>query len=96
MRVTIHPGDLDHQGLLAYFATSRLNAISDAFDSIHLIELWLKLEDTESTSNKICELRITRSGHQFFVIKKSRDFEESILLAIDELLNRIGEKSKGV
>jgi ribosome-associated translation inhibitor RaiA len=94
MKVSIHAGDIDQKGLLAYFATTKLNAVTIAFDSIESVDLWLKIEKTENAANKICELSIFHNGQRFFAIKKSSDFEESILLAIDELLTRINGKVK--
>jgi putative sigma-54 modulation protein len=59
------------------------------YDDIIGVEVFLKLEKTQSSENKITEIRIDIPGNELFAKKQSKSFEESTDNAIDALKKQI-------
>ena len=86
-------------GNWSLFVQDKVKKLSKFYDEILAAEVFLKLENTQDTDNKIVEIKIEIPGNNLFSRKQSKTFEESTDLAIDALklqLIKHKEKMRGV
>ena len=84
---------------LEKFIQNKVKKLLQFYDEIIAVEVFLKLENTQSLENKITEIRIEIPGNDIFAKKQSKSFEESTDNAIDALkrqLTKHKEKIRGL
>jgi len=99
MKTTINAIKFDADRKLVVFVQDKIKKLSKFYDDILAAEVFLKLENTQDTDNKIVEIKIEIPGNNLFSRKQSKAFEESTDLAIDALklqLIKHKEKMRGV
>ncbi|OFY52738.1 MAG: ribosomal subunit interface protein [Bacteroidetes bacterium RBG_13_46_8] len=99
MKTTINAIKFDADRKLVAFVQDKVRKLSKFYDDILAAEVFLKLENTQETDNKIVEIKIEIPGNSLFSRKQSKTFEESTDLAIDALklqLIKHKEKMRGV
>jgi len=99
MKTTINAIKFDADRKLVVFVQDKIKKLSKFYDDILAAEVFLKLENTQETDNKIVEIKIEIPGNNLFSRKQSKAFEESTDLAIDALklqLIKHKEKMRGV
>jgi putative sigma-54 modulation protein len=74
---------------LEKFIQNKVKKLVQFYDDIIGVEVFLKLEKTQSSENKITEIRIDIPGNELFAKKQSKSFEESTDNAIDALKKQI-------
>jgi len=95
MKITINAIKFDADRKLVLFVQNKVKKLAKFFDDILGVEVFLKLENTQDTDNKIVELKIDIPGNSLFSRKQSKTFEESTDLAVDALkLQLIKHKEK--
>jgi putative sigma-54 modulation protein len=84
---------------LETFVENKIKKLAQFYDDIIGAEVFLKLENTQNTENKISEIKIELPGNDLFVKKQSKTFEEATDNAIDALkiqLKKHKEKVRGL
>jgi len=95
MKTTINSIKFDADRKLVAFVQDKVKKLSKFYDEIVAAEVFLKLENTQDTDNKIVEIKIEIPGTNLFSRKQSKTFEESTVLVIDALkLQLIKHKEK--
>jgi len=95
MKTTINSIKFDADRKLVAFVQDKVKKLSKFYDEIVAAEVFLKLENTQDTDNKIVEIKIEIPGNHLFSRKQSKTFEESTVLVIDALkLQLIKHKEK--
>lgn len=74
---------------LETFVEGKIKKLTLYYDDIIGAEVFLKLENTQNTENKIAEIKLEIPGNDLFAKKQSKSFEESTDSAIDALKKQI-------
>jgi len=74
---------------LNQFADQKVSKLEHFFDGIVKAEVILKLDKSESSENKIAEIRLKLPGGELFSKKQTKTFEESVDLACDALRKQL-------
>ena len=74
---------------LETFVEGKVKKLGQYSDDIIGAEVYLKLENTQDTDNKVAEIKVDIPGNEFFVKKQSKTFEESTDSAVDALKRQI-------
>lgn len=99
MNIQIHSVRFDADKKLLDFINLKVNKLSQFNDQILGAEVFLRLDKSEDSSNKIAEIKMNSPVQPLFARKKSKSFEEAIDLAIDALkkqITRQKEKLRGM
>ena len=81
------------------FIRERLQKMQLLFEGVIGSEVILKLENTDSQSSKVVEIRLFIPGYDLFAKKQARTFEESTDLAVEALRKQLvkhKEKIRGI
>ncbi len=89
MNITIQSVRFTASEHLNHFTQQKVSKLEHFFDSIVNAEIILKLDKSESSENKIAEIRLKLPGGELFSKKQTKTFEESIDLACDALRKQL-------
>lgn len=78
---------------LKEFINEKVNRLSHQYARIEAAEVTLKLDKSDVTANKICEIRLLVPGHDLFAERQEESFEEAVMNTVDALQKQI-EKLK--
>ena len=87
-KITIQSTNFKSSRKLSAFVRKHVAKLEVLSDRIVEIRVSLKL-DTETESNKICEITLLMPGKDLFVSKKSESFEGSVTLSVDALKHQL-------
>ena len=79
---------------LVNFIEGRVGKLSQFYDRIIDSEVYLKVDKTASTENKVAEIKLAIPGKDLFAKKQCKTFEEATDLAVEALRRQI-KKHKG-
>lgn len=99
MDIKIHSIHFDADKKLLDFIDAKVKKLIQFYEGIIGAEVFLRLENDQSSENKLAEIRLDIPGNDVFAKKKSKSFEESIDNVIDALkrqLTKHKEKLRGV
>lgn len=99
MNIKINAVKFSADRKLEKFVHNKVRKLVQFNDDIIGAEVFLKLENTQDTDNKITEIRIDIPGNELFAKKQSKTFEESTDNAVDALKKQITkhkEKMRGL
>jgi putative sigma-54 modulation protein len=99
MNIKINAVKFSTDQKLEKFIQNKVKKLMQFYDDIIGAEVFLKLENTQDTVNKIIEIRVEIPGNELFAKKQSKSFEESTDNAIDALKKQITkhkEKIRGL
>lgn len=99
MTVKIQSVHFDADKKLLDFVQERVDKLTTFYDGIINSEVVLKLDKSESTENKIAEIKLHISGNDLFAKKQCKSFEEAVDTSIDALKTQVKkhkEKLRGV
>lgn len=74
---------------LESFVEEKVKKLGVFYDDIIGAEVFLKLENSQDTQNKVAEIKLDIPGNELFAKKQSKSFEESTDSAIDALKKQI-------
>lgn len=74
---------------LESFVEEKVKKLGVFYDDIIGAEVFLKLENSQDTQNKVAEIKLEIPGNELFAKKQSKSFEESTDSAIDALKKQI-------
>ncbi|MDK2979066.1 MAG: putative sigma-54 modulation protein [Bacteroidales bacterium] len=98
MDINIHSIHFDADKKLINFIENKVNKLIQYYDNIIGAEVFLRLENDQSTENKVAEIRLDIPGSDIFAKKRSKSFEESVDNVIEALRKQITkhkEKQRG-
>ena len=99
MNVTINSVKFDADKKLTDYINNELKKVLKHYDGVIGAEVFLKLDNTPTTENKISEIRLDIPGNELFVKKQSRTFEEATDQAVEALRRMVTkhkEKYRGI
>ncbi|MGB0427950.1 MAG: ribosome hibernation-promoting factor, HPF/YfiA family [Flavobacteriales bacterium] len=77
MKVTIQSDGFTVDQKLVNFIESKLNKLETFYDAILESTVYLRVEPSRDKENKLTEVKLHISGHEFIVKKQTKTFEES-------------------
>lgn len=89
MNITIQSVRFTASEHLTKFAEQKVSKLEHFFDGIVKAEVILKLDKSDSSENKIAEIRLKLPGGELFSKKQTKTFEESVDLAYDALKKQL-------
>ncbi len=89
MKVKIQSIHFDEDKKLLDFINEKMEKLQHFYDHIIQSEVFLKIDKSDDTSNKIAEIRIHIPGHELFAKKQCKTFEEAVDTAIDALSRQV-------
>ncbi len=99
MDINIHSIHFDADKKLINFIENKVNKLIQYYDNIIGAEVFLRLENDQSTENKIAEIRLDIPGSDIFAKKRTKSFEESVDNVVEALRKQITkhkEKQRGL
>jgi len=99
MNIKINSVKFDADKKLETFIETKLNKLNKIYDDIVGVEVFLKVDNTPTTENKITEIKIDLPGNELFAKKQCKSFEEATdtaLLALKRQLKKHKDKIRKV
>lgn len=99
MNIKIHSIHFNADVKLENFIQSKVKKLSQIRDDIIGAEVYLRLVKSQTTENKVTEIKVDIPGSDLFAKKQAKTFEESTDVAVDALrrqLQKHKEKMRGV
>ena len=99
MDMKIHSIRFDADKKLLNFIEVKVKKLILFYEGIIGAEVFLRLENDQSSENKVAEIRLDIPGNDVFAKKKTKSFEESIDNVVEALrrqLTKHKEKQRGV
>lgn len=92
MKIIIQTPDFTATQKLKRFVTSRLEKLMHLHEGIMEARVCLKIENSDSSENKFCEIRLGVPGDDLFASRQTETFEESVVKTIEALKHQIGRQ----
>jgi putative sigma-54 modulation protein len=89
MKLTIQSLHFVATEKLNKFATDKLDKLSHLYERIESANVIFKLDKSDKTENKICEIKLAIPGNDLFVKRQSKTFEAATTETIDALEQQI-------
>lgn len=89
MTNTIQSLHFDADSKLLDFVNEKVNKLTTYYDGIISSEVILKLDKSNTSENKIAEIKMQCKGHDFFAKKQCATFEEATDLTCEALKTQI-------
>lgn len=99
MKIKVQSIHFDADRKLLEFVQERADKLNQFFDQIIDGEVYLRLDKSDTNTNKITEVRINTPGKMLFAKEQCSTFEEAADLAFDALRRQITkhkEKMRGL
>lgn len=81
------------------FVNEKVGKLSQYYDGIISSEIFLRLDNSDNSTNKVAEIKINVPGNDLYVKRQCKTFEEAIdtgVLALSKQVKRYKEKQKGI
>ncbi|MCX6311854.1 MAG: HPF/RaiA family ribosome-associated protein [Bacteroidetes bacterium] len=81
------------------FANEKVSKLSQFYDGIISSEIFLRLDNSDNSTNKVAEIKINVPGNDLYVKRQCKTFEEAIdtgVMALSKQVKRYKEKQKGI
>ena len=89
MQITIHSIHFDADQKLLNLIHKKLEKLNLFDDELIFSEVFLRLEKSDTNSNKIVEVKINTKNKEFFASKQCESFEQAIDLVQDALKRQV-------
>jgi putative sigma-54 modulation protein len=96
MNITIQSVKFDAADHLINFIEQKVSKLDVFFDAIIDAEVILRLDRSETTENKVAEVRLNVPGVELFAKKQSKTFEESVDLSCEAIRKQLIKKKEKV
>lgn len=74
---------------LQEFIQNKVDKLSRVNDKLISADVYLKLDNSDTHENKVCEIRISIPGHELFAERQCKTFEEAASLVADALHDQL-------
>jgi len=81
------------------FIEEKVGKLSHFYDGIISSEIFLRIDKSDNSTNKIAEIKLNVPGNDLYVKRQCKTFEEAIdtgILAISKQVKKYKEKVKGL
>ena len=85
MKVKVHSIRFDADKKLLEFVQSRVDKLEHFYDKIIDSEVFLRIDKSSNTENKVAEIKMNIPGKELFAKKRCKSFEEATDTAYDAL-----------
>lgn len=89
MKIHIQTPDFKADQKLLDFVTEKVQKLGKFSDRIHEASILMKLDNSDTKENKVCEIKLGIPGKDLFATRQSKSFEEAAAKAIDALKSQI-------
>jgi len=89
MDIKIHSIRFDADTKLLTYIKGKLEKLNIFYDDIIGADVYLRLDRSQDTENKVTEIKLVIPGAELFAKRKTRSFEESTNLAVEALRRQI-------
>ncbi len=89
MELTIQSLHFTAKQKLNNFVTEKVNRLSRFYNKIESAKVCLKLDKSDKTDNKICEIRLAVPGNDLFAKRQCKTFENATNEAVAALQQQI-------
>ncbi|MGL5890913.1 MAG: ribosome hibernation-promoting factor, HPF/YfiA family [Bacteroidia bacterium] len=99
MDIQIQSIHFDADSKLIGFIEEKVGKLTHFYDGIIRSEIFLRLDKSDSSSNKVAEIKLNVPGSDLYVKRQCRTFEEAIdtgIEAISRQVKKHKEKLKGL
>ena len=93
MNITIHSIKFDADQRLKDFINAKLSKVLVFDEEIMSAEVFLKLDKSDNSENKVVEVKLSIPKGEYFAKKQCKTFEEALVLDIEAIKRQIS-KSK--
>lgn len=94
MDFKVHSIRFDADQKLIDFIKAKVEKLTQFYDHIIAVEVFLRLESSKDVENKVTEIKLFIPGNDLFAKKQSKSFEESTDLVVEALRRQL-KKTKG-
>ncbi len=99
MKVRVQSIHFDADQKLLQFVSDKVDKLTQFFDDIIDSEVFLRIDKSDSSANKVAEIRINTPGKTMFAKEQCKTFEEATDNAVEAMrkqITRHKEKIKGI
>jgi putative sigma-54 modulation protein len=89
MTINIQSVHFDADKKLLGFVNERVNKLKTFYKGIINSQIILKLDKSNTSANKVAEIKMLGKGHEFFAKKQCASFEEATDLACEALKSQV-------
>lgn len=89
MDIKIHSIRFDADTKLLTYIKGKLRKLNIFYDDIISADVYLRLDRSQDTENKVTEIKLVIPGAELFAKRKTRSFEESTNLTVEALRRQI-------
>lgn len=92
MDLKVHSIHFDADQKLINFIDSKVKKLNHFYEDIISSEVYLRLDRSDRSENKVAEIRLVTPGKEMFAKKQCRSFEEATDLAVEALRRQVRKK----
>lgn len=92
MDIKVHSIHFDADRKLINFIQGRMSKLDQFYDHIISGEVYLRLDKSANSRNKVAEIRLVTPGKEMFAKKQCKSFEEATDLAAEALRRQVRRK----
>jgi len=92
MQIKVHSIHFDADHKLINFIEQKLSKLDTFYDNILSSEVFLRIDKSDDSKNKVAEIRLITPGKEMFAKKQCRSFEEATDLAAEALRRQVRRK----
>lgn len=92
MDIKVHSIHFDADRKLINFIDQKVTKLNHFYDDIISSEVYLRLDKSKSTDNKVVEIRMVTPGKELFAKKQSKSFEAAADQATEALRRQVRKK----
>lgn len=92
MQINVHSIHFDADQKLINFIQGKVSKLDQFYDNIIAGEVYLRLDKSANSKNKVAEIRLMTPGKEMFAKKQCRSFEEATDLAAEALRKQVRRK----
>ena len=92
MEIKVHSIHFDADSKLINFVEQKIAKLDTFYDNIISGEVFLRLDKSTDSRNKITEIKLFTPGKELFARKQCKSFEEATVLATEALRRQVRKK----
>lgn len=96
MQVKIQSIHFDADRKLLDFISEKVNKLGHYYDGVMGGEVFLRLEKSKDTQNKIAEIKLQTRNGELFAKRQCKSFEEAVIGSTDALRNQVKKHKEKV
>ena len=96
MRINIQSPGFTVKPVLTGFIQEKIEKLSNYYSEIISIDISLRVSNSYTKENKVCEIRLSIPGNDMLASTQSKTFEEAVLNVVEIIKNRIKRKKSKI